>query len=384
MHFNLYNSLILAGIIQGFIFTVVVLLSKKYRAKSTVLLTALIFTYSLGNLQYIIADIGLVSLVDMYKYIYLPFASIIPVLIYFYVVKFLRPSVNIRKKFWWCLPFTLAMLVTLYYRCQFLLAEQQDVYFAEFALFVQGHEVFSVLFAIVLVILAIMAVRRVERHQIHANRKYFRADLKWLKFTLYFILLFTFIWAHLTYRNIFVAGDSPDFYLLWIGIAATIYWLGHIGIYKYGLLEQRKALRSFSETRTSHKTESNEAVPIIGRNTDNKYLIMLNSLLVNDKIYLDPSLSLDKVSELLHLSSSYLSRIIHKELNTHFSDYINTYRIEEAKRYLMNPEFSRYTITAIGLEAGFNSRSSFYDVFKKITGQTPSSFKKSLKHTKYS
>jgi len=50
--------------------------------------------------------------------------------------------------------------------------------------------------------------------------------------------------------------------------------------------------------------------------------------------------------------------------------------VNEAKSYLKNPEFSNYTITAIGLEAGFNSKSSFYEVFKKATGTTPFSYKK--------
>ena len=66
-------------------------------------------------------------------------------------------------------------------------------------------------------------------------------------------------------------------------------------------------------------------------------------------------------------------------MNTSFPDYLNSYRIEEAKSYLKNPEFSKYTIVSIGLEAGFNSKSSFYSVFKKATGQTPATFKKGIR-----
>jgi len=50
-------------------------------------------------------------------------------------------------------------------------------------------------------------------------------------------------------------------------------------------------------------------------------------------------------------------------------------RVEEAKLYLTDTDFSNYTLVAIGLEAGFNSKSAFNNSFKKITGQTPSQFK---------
>ena len=98
--------------------------------------------------------------------------------------------------------------------------------------------------------------------------------------------------------------------------------------------------------------------------------------MVYEKLYLDSNLSLEKVAENLQLSPSYLSRIINSELNTSFPDYLNSLRVNEAKKYLINPEFSNYTIVAIGLEAGFNSRSSFYNVFKKVTGKTPMAFQK--------
>jgi len=50
-------------------------------------------------------------------------------------------------------------------------------------------------------------------------------------------------------------------------------------------------------------------------------------------------------------------------------------RVEEAKTYLIDNEFANYTLVAIGLEAGFNSKSAFNSSFKKITGKTPSQFK---------
>ena len=69
--------------------------------------------------------------------------------------------------------------------------------------------------------------------------------------------------------------------------------------------------------------------------------------------------------------------LVNKFSGKNFSDYINSLRVEEAKRCLRNPGFEAYTMVAIGLECGFNSKSTFYTAFKKFTGQTPTSFRKS-------
>ena len=98
MQFNIYNSLVLAGIIQGFLFTIVVLSIKKYRTKGSIFLIGLIFTYSLSMLMYILADIGVFALIDMYAYLYLPFAALIPPLFYLFVLYYLNKILIILVK----------------------------------------------------------------------------------------------------------------------------------------------------------------------------------------------------------------------------------------------------------------------------------------------
>ena len=86
LDFNIYTILMIVGIIQGLIFTAVVLLNKKYHAKSTLFLVALIFSYTFGNFMYVLPEIGAMPFLKMYGYLYLPLASIDVVLMYFYVV----------------------------------------------------------------------------------------------------------------------------------------------------------------------------------------------------------------------------------------------------------------------------------------------------------
>ena len=378
MDFNIYNVLIIVGIIQGLIFTAVVIFSKKYHSRSTFYLVALIFCYSFGNLMYILPDIGTMPLLTMYGYLYLPIASIDGPIMYFYVFYLLYPSKKpkIIERLLFA-PFIFFLILTLYFRFRNILGiDTVDPINPTYRYIVNFHEMFSVAFSAVLLVVMIAKIVVFEKKNKEFDINVIKSNLRWLKTTLSVILLFVFLWGYLTFENLFITYGETVYYSLWLGLAVLIYWLGHIGIYKYGIIAERKKIRQFlSSIQTFTKEPSKSSASTIPKNS-NEYIVALENLLTHHKIYLDSGLTLEHVAGRLQLSPSYLSRIIHTELNTSFPDYLNSYRIKEAKAYLKNPEFSNYTITAIGLEAGFNSKSSFYDVFKKATGTTPYAYQK--------
>lgn len=94
------------------------------------------------------------------------------------------------------------------------------------------------------------------------------------------------------------------------------------------------------------------------------------------KIYRDPNLGLDSMAKKLNISGNYLSQLVNKLSGYNFTDYVNRYRIKDAKFKLRNPNFINYTIIAIALESGFNSKSTFYSAFKKLTGISPKEYRK--------
>ena len=378
MDFNIYHVLIIVGIIQGFIFTAVVLLNKKYHSKSTFFLVALIFCYSLGNLMYVLPDMGVLPLLNMYGYYYIPLASIDAPLMYFYVIYLLYPTkkISIKEKLLFA-PFIVCLFLTLFFRFRLISGfDSVNPINPIYRSVIIYHEMFSVVFSAVLMAIFLYKIHKFEKENSRFDIRVIRSNLNWLKLTLTIIYLFVILWGYLTIRNIYYTNGETVYYSLWIGMAFLIYWLGHIGIYKYGIIVDRKKIRQFLNSNKSLANDTNAPAEHGTAKNSNEYIDALHDLLVNEKIYLDSSLTLEHVSERLKISPSYLSRIINSELNTSFPDYLNSYRIDEAKRYLKNPEFSRYTITAIGLEAGFNSKSSFYEVFKKATGTTPFSYQK--------
>ncbi len=92
-----------------------------------------------------------------------------------------------------------------------------------------------------------------------------------------------------------------------------------------------------------------------------------------EKPYLDSNLRLNDLSEMLNLSRHHTSQIINEHFDTNFFDFVNGYRVEEAKNLLLHDQ--DLNITDVIYASGFNNRVSFYNTFKKLTGMTPKEFK---------
>ncbi|SFN40541.1 transcriptional regulator, AraC family [Chryseobacterium oleae] len=92
------------------------------------------------------------------------------------------------------------------------------------------------------------------------------------------------------------------------------------------------------------------------------------------KMYTNPDLTLSILAKELHIRPQLLSQFINDNLKKSFTQFINEYRIDEAKRLLKGN--TQFKIDAVGFESGFNSSSTFYSSFKKITGTTPSNYQK--------
>jgi AraC-like DNA-binding protein len=102
----------------------------------------------------------------------------------------------------------------------------------------------------------------------------------------------------------------------------------------------------------------------------------LKHLMENDKIYLDEKITLQSLAEKLSIPPYQLSQLLNEKMNQSFPDFINSYRIQEAKEILIGPGGEEKKNTALAYDVGFNSMAAFYKAFKKFTGMTPSQYKK--------
>ena len=105
-----------------------------------------------------------------------------------------------------------------------------------------------------------------------------------------------------------------------------------------------------------------------------EYLAKLQTFMRGEKPYLEPTLCLNNLADMIGIPPRHLSQIINDRLNQNFYDFINSYRIEESKQYLKTSKKEKTTILEILYEVGFNSKSAFNAAFKEYTGMTPTQF----------
>ena len=100
----------------------------------------------------------------------------------------------------------------------------------------------------------------------------------------------------------------------------------------------------------------------------------LETLLIIDRIFLDENLSLAETAKKLDTNTSYLSRIINEHYHVNFSAFLNRYRIEEAKKMILDDKYNNFSMEGIAKSSGFRSKSSFNQAFKISTGLTPTDY----------
>ncbi|HZL11158.1 MAG TPA: two-component regulator propeller domain-containing protein [Prolixibacteraceae bacterium] len=97
------------------------------------------------------------------------------------------------------------------------------------------------------------------------------------------------------------------------------------------------------------------------------------------KPYLNADLKLADLAAEINYPVNEISQVLNQNLNQSFPDFINKYRVEEVKKRMENKEFEKFTLIAIAQQCGFNSKTSFYRIFKNETGKTPADYLKDLK-----
>jgi AraC-like DNA-binding protein len=99
-------------------------------------------------------------------------------------------------------------------------------------------------------------------------------------------------------------------------------------------------------------------------------------LMQEEKPFLEPDLTLFTLAEMINIPPNHLSQVINSLAGKNFFDFINYYRVEEAKRNIILQKYEHLTLLGIAFESGFNSKASFNRAFKRQVGITPSEFKK--------
>ena len=366
--FNVFNILIICGSIQGLIFSTIVLSSKKYKQKTFRYLAFLILALSLSNAYYWFRDTGLAILWEHYRVLYVPWDLLILPLFYFFVSTFLGIKKGYEKYLF--IPFFIrlvAQVIKLLYQYTTL----SNFKISDETLFIlkRFDEYGTIAFMLVMLLLILKLVFGYDNNKTLSN--HLQKPTKWLKQLLIFGISISLLWFVMVFlgdTTLPNLSSRSKYYFIWIGLSVLVYWLGYLGVYHLGIFNQRTQVRKALESTMNLSSNSDAK--------HQKRFEDIDTIIKTEKLYLNPNLSLQSLAERFELSEGYLSQIVNSNVNSNFSDYINVLRIENAKTILINPSYKPYTIVAIALESGFNSKSTFYNAFKKHVGESPSMYRK--------
>lgn len=373
---EIINFLLIAGVVQGFGFNLVTLFVKKKFDKTIIFLNLTVLFLSLNNLQRWLINNGYSSDLFLLKNLLIPWYVLIMPMFYAFTIYFIRVQNRVKNfiKFTFVL-FILEIFIRLclisyvYYE----VPGKDTSLIYHYTNIEDGFDLFYTIFLFVNVCLLIFKRNYLLDYILSYD------DLSWIKWIIRLGVTVIGLWAIALAIKVFTGNDEAYIYLH-LSSSILLYWLGYQGFYKYNVVNDRISLRSTIET-DKVLISSPQTIDLSKQDDDffnEKHrhdFEKIENHIIQNKLYLDPLLSMDVIADELRMSKSYISKLINSYSDYNFSDFVNFLRVEQAKKFLSDDEFNNYTIVSIGLECGFNSKSTFYSAFKKFTSESPSTFR---------
>ena len=152
-----------------------------------------------------------------------------------------------------------------------------------------------------------------------------------------------------------------------ISITILIYAMGYLGLRQSEIFDGRNE----ADTKELKKYEHSGLTKEMSKSIHEKLI----ELMTTKKLFTDSNLKLNQLAHLVATSPNYLSQVINEQRQQNFYDFINSFRIEEAKNLITDPSHKNENLLFIAYNVGFNSKSAFNTAFKKYTGKTPTQYR---------
>jgi AraC-like DNA-binding protein len=203
--------------------------------------------------------------------------------------------------------------------------------------------------------------------------------LRWLR---NITLLAATAWCSFTVEQAFLSFhvNVSDFMISSIFIAVYVFTLGYLGMLKAEVLEASSPEAEIALNRETAEPVAADALKYgksgLTAAAASQYKEMLMQVMEQDKPYRQSDLTLSQLAKRINVSPHNLSEVINSQMGKTFYDLINAYRIRDVMQALADPSQKHLKILAIAFDAGFNSKASFNTIFKQLTRDTPSAFRR--------
>lgn len=200
-------------------------------------------------------------------------------------------------------------------------------------------------------------------------------NLRWLNYVVYSYLILFVLASFLIFSSIHFHLFAMENAFASVGIllSLTLLAFGFYGSRQTSVFANIEGHIYKSKTDTPKASYSKSG---LSQNKIEDLANRLSQLMEEQKPYLNEDLNLNTLAEQCDIQTTQLSQVINQQCQMNFYDFVNQYRVEEAKKRLLSLDFDHLTVLGIAFDCGFKSKSSFNRYFKKYTGFSPSEFKK--------
>jgi len=368
MDFNIFNVVILLGAIQGIIFGIY-LASRK---KKNIFLSIILWVFSLTCISFVLMDTRIIE--QQIELLFVPLNILLAFgpSIFFYIKKMTNEKykLSLKEKLYY-LPVLLQFSLYVFLFLQ-PASEKIDIYQAYYINIISPIEqIISIVYTLVFLMISYNLISKYEvwlKDEFSEIKKY---TLQWLKRLLAIYIAIWLLWTFTTLLDYFMYNwqlESVYYYYIYIPLAVFTYWIGFSSYSKK---------HEDADFEIKQFKRSNDVIEFEKDTID--AVEKLKQLMTDEKMYLNPDLKLLNLADAANMKSHFVSNVLNSVVKKNFHDFVNYYRVEEVKKQLLdNKKLKNYTILGVAYESGFNSKSTFNDIFKKQTGLTPTQYLKRI------
>lgn len=378
------NLIILIGAVQGIFLSVVLWTLKEGKRISNRLLAAFLFVFAWQMIYFVIWDSKLILKIPHLSMVIAPFDFALGPLFYFYAQTLSQQHFKFERRD--RMQFGLVIVGYIYFAGFYAKSAAEKI---QFNLQSYDHmpelwSTFSVASTIQTSVYMLLTLLVLVRHT-RTVKKYYssieKIDLGWIRTIMFFIVL-----AFFSCSLISVIGYKWANYYSNIIFSVCIYAMGYYGMKQKSVFSDLReevtldepepaVIRPEPEEVISKKYEKSG----LDKERAGEYLARLDQIMVKEKLYINPELTLQQLADSLAISLHHLSQILNQFKEQNFFDYVNQLRVEEFKRAVFDPSKQHLSLLGIAFECGFNSKAAFNTAFKKYTGTTPSAYRNQLR-----
>jgi AraC-like DNA-binding protein len=366
-----WTSLFIISIAQGLFLISLILLKRSKNQPASLFIIAMLLIMVLTNFGYMVSRTMLVHSIPYFFLVPFGMIFLFGPLLFLYTKSILDSNFKWKPKYWLhFIPYLIQLLFNIpLYTAPARLWENFITDFLSGKLPIRSFE--KIAYAVqdihLLVYLVIIYLWINESKKKFGNAQFIisiSARITWIK-QLTFCLAIFLITVFSLYLSVLLHGFYMPVtnYIYTLVISSVIYFIAYKMILKPELI-----ILDFTKKYKSYKVFDNDE--------GEDYVKKIKIQLEEHKIFTNPELKLADFATLIGLPQHQLSKLINEKFGKSFNDLINEYRVQEFINRINEPQSQNLSVFGLALDVGFNTKSSFNNIFKKITGKTPSEFRK--------